>query len=156
MALKRPKIYNKKIYKKIPLFTEALNGKKQKYVYIMFSESIMMTTKKNGKFDFALNLQQIMLKKTKYHLEDYYWTNPTTVKVLEEVLPDIKETTEILLELQKKYGLRRNNKEISTLMERTTFISDSGYFSDHNLEISDKIYNKYLNNAQSYCTTKKQ
>lgn len=61
MALKRPEIYNKRVYKKIPLFTEALNGRKQKYVSIMFPESIMMRTKK-GKFDFALNLQQIMLK----------------------------------------------------------------------------------------------
>ena len=31
---------------------------------------------------------------------------PNDSKVLEEVLIDIKETTEILLELQKKYGLR--------------------------------------------------
>ena len=61
MALKRPDIYNKRIYKKIPLFTEALKGRKQNYVSIMFPESIMMRTKK-GKFDFALNLQQIMLK----------------------------------------------------------------------------------------------
>lgn len=45
---------------------------------------------------------------------------------------------EILLELQKKYGLRRNFKEISTIMEKATFILDSGYFSDHNLEITDK------------------
>ena len=61
IALKRPDIYNKRIYKKIPLFTEALKGRKQDYVSIMFPESIMMRTKK-GKFDFALNLQQIMLK----------------------------------------------------------------------------------------------
>ena len=61
MALERPDIYNKRIYKKIPLFTEALIGRKQNYVSIMFPESIMMRTKK-GKFDFALNLQQIMLK----------------------------------------------------------------------------------------------
>lgn len=61
MALKRPDIYNKRIYKKIPLFTEALMGRKEDYVSIMFPESVMMRTKK-GKFDFALNLQQIMLK----------------------------------------------------------------------------------------------
>ena len=136
MALKRPEIYNKRIYKKIPLFTEALKGRKQKYVSIMFSESIMMRTKK-GKFDFALNLQQIMLK-NKISFSGLLLDKPNDSKVLEEVLLDIKETTEILLELQKKYGLRRNYKEINALMERATFILDSGYFSDHNLEIADK------------------
>lgn len=136
MALKRPEIYNKRIYKKIPLFTEALMGRKQNYVSIMFPESIMMRTKK-GKFDFALNLQQIMLK-NKISFGGLLLDKPNDSKVLEEVLLDIKETTEILLELQKKYGLRRNYKEISTLMERATFILDSGYFSDHNLEIADK------------------
>lgn len=103
----------------------------------MFPESIMMRTKKKGKFDFALNLQQIMLK-NKISFEGLLLDKFNDSKVLEEVLLDIKETTEILLDLQKKYGLRRNYTQISTLMERTTFILDSGYFSDHNLEISDK------------------
>ena len=136
MALKRPDIYNKRIYKKIPLFTEVLMGRKQDYVSIMFPESIMMRTKK-GKFDFALNLQQIMFK-NKISFGGLLLDKPNDSKVLEEVLLDIKETIEILLELQKKYGIRRNYKEISTLMERTTFILDSGYFSDYNLEIADK------------------
>ena len=48
MALKRPDIYNKRIYKKIPLFTEALKRRKQNYVSIMFPESIMMKTKKKA------------------------------------------------------------------------------------------------------------
>ena len=136
MALKRPEIYNKRIYKKIPLFIEALKGRKQKYVSIMFPESIMMRTKK-GKFDFALNLQQIMLK-NKIVFGGLLMDKPNDSKVLEEALLEIKETTDILLELQKKYGLRRNYTEIRKLMGRTTFILDSGYFSDHNLEIADK------------------
>ena len=136
MALKRPEIYNKRIYKKMPLFIEALSGRKQNYVSIMFPESIMMRTKK-GKFDFALNLQQIMLK-NKISFGGLLLDKPNDSKVLEEVLLDIKETMEILLELQKKYGLRRNYKEINTIMEKATFILDSGYFSDHNLEITDK------------------
>ena len=126
MALKRPEIYNKRIYKKIPLFTKALNGRKQKYVSIMFPDSIMMRTKK-GKFDFALNLQQIMLK-NKISFGGLLLDKPNDSKVLEEVLIDIKETTEILLELQKKYGLRRNYNEISTLMEKATFIFRFGLF----------------------------
>ena len=136
MALKRPDIYNKRIYKKIPLFTEALLGRKQDYVSIMFPESIMMRTKK-GKFDFALNLQQIMLK-NKIVFGGVLLDKPNDSKVLEEVLLDIQETIEILVDLQKKYGLRRNYDEIKGLLERTTFILDSGYFSDHNLEIADK------------------
>lgn len=136
MALKRPDIYNKRIYKKIPLFTEALNGRKQNYVSIMFPESIMMRTKK-GKFDFALNLQQIMLK-NKIVFSGLLLDKPNDSRVLEDVLIDIKETIEILINLQKEYGIRRNYSEINTLMKRTTFILDSGYFSDHNLEISDK------------------
>ena len=136
MALKRPEIYNKRIYKKIPLFTEALNGRKQKYVSIMFPESIMMGTKK-GKFDFALNLQQIMLK-NKIVFSGVLLEKPNDSKVLEDVLLNIKETIEILVNLQKEYGIRRNYTEINSLMEGTTFILDSGYFSDYNLEISDK------------------
>lgn len=136
MALKRPDIYNKRIYKKIPLFTEALKRRKQNYVSIMFPESIMMKTKK-GKFDFALNLQQIMLK-NKIIFNGVLLDKPNDSKVLEEILIDIQETIEILVDLQKKYGLRRNYKEINSLLERTTFILDSGYFSDHNLEITDK------------------
>ena len=69
---------------------------------------------------------------------DSYWINPNDSRVLEEVLIDIQETIEILVDLQKKYGIRRNYKEINSLLERTTFILDSGYFSDHNLEIADK------------------
>ena len=136
IALKRPDIYNKRIYKKIPLFTEALKGRKQDYVSIMFPESIMMRTKK-GKFDFALNLQQIMLK-NKIIFGGLLLDKPNDSRVLEEVLIDIQETIEILVDLQKKYGIRRNYKEINSLLERTTFILDSGYFSDHNLEIADK------------------
>ena len=136
MALKRPDIYNKRIYKKIPLFTEVLKRRKQNYVSIMFPESIMMKTKK-GKFDFALNLQQIMLK-NKIIFNGVLLDKPNDSKVLEEILIDMQETIEILVDLQKKYGLRRNYKEINSLLERTTFILDSGYFSDHNLEITDK------------------
>lgn len=102
----------------------------------MFPESIMMRTKK-GKFDFALNLQQIMLK-NKIIFSGLLLDKPNDSRVLEDVIVDIKETIEILVNLQKEYGLRRNYKEINKLMERTTFILDSGYFSDHNLEISDK------------------
>ena len=69
---------------------------------------------------------------------DSYWINPNDSRVLEEVLIDIQETIEILVDLQKKCGIRRNYKEINSLLERTTFILDSGYFSDHNLEIADK------------------
>ena len=136
MALKRPDIYNKRIYKKIPLFIDALKGRNQDYVSIMFPESIMMRTKR-GKFDFALNLQQIMLK-NKIIFGGLLLDKPNDSRVLEEVLIDIQETIEILVDLQKKYGIRRNYKEINSLLERTTFILDSGYFSDHNLEIADK------------------
>ena len=136
LALKRPEIYNKRIYKKIPLFTEALMGRKQNYVSIMFPDSIMMRTKK-GKFDFALNLQQMMLK-NKIVFGGLLSDKPNDSRVLEEVILDIKETIEILIDLQKEYGLRRNYKEINSLLEKTTFILDSGYFSDYNLEIADK------------------
>ena len=89
MALERPDIYNKRIYKKIPLFTEALMGRKQNYVSIMFPESIMMRTKK-GKFDFALNLQQIMLKNNDIiafwkGFQRYYSTKKFTYKELLQV-----------------------------------------------------------------------
>ena len=136
MALKRPDIYNKRIYKKIPLFLDALSERKQDYVSIMVPDSVMMRTKK-GKFDFALNLQQIMLN-NKIIFSGLLLDKPNDSKVLEEVLLDIQETIRILIDLQKEYGLRRNYKEINELMERTTFILDSGYFSDHNLEIADK------------------
>ena len=62
MALKRPEIYNKRIYKKMPLFIEDLSGRKQNYVSIMFPESIMMRTKKR-KIRFCTKLTTNHVKK---------------------------------------------------------------------------------------------
>lgn len=136
MALKRPELYSKRIYRKLPIFIDALANRKQDYVPIMFPDATTMKTKK-GKFDAGLNLQQIMLK-NKIVFSGVLTSKPNDSRVLEEVLIDLIETVQILLELQKKYGIRRNYEQISKLLETAIFVLDSGYFSDYNLEISDK------------------
>ena len=69
----------------------------------------MMRTKK-GKFDFALNLQEIMLK-NKIIFSGVLLDKPNDSKVLEDVILDIKETIEILVKLQKNMALEETTRK---------------------------------------------
>jgi len=64
---------------------------------------------------------------------------PNDFLVLEEVIEDFKETLQILLELVKKYGERKNYKEIEKIIETAIFSFDAGYGSDESIEKAHEI-----------------
>lgn len=102
------------------------------YVCVMFPEARFMKTKR-GRFEFALLLQQSMLKNG-IVLPGLLQSKPNDEKALEEIIEDLKETFTILEQLQKYYGERKNYKEIHNALELTIMVLDSGYFTDANLE----------------------
>ena len=129
-------IYNKNIYKNIKLFESIMDERNLNYVSIVFPESVMMKTKKGG-FDFAFNLQEIMID-NKIILMGLLLDKPNDHYSLEEIIQEIKENTKILIELQEKYGQRNNYKEIQQIIEKALYICDSGYFTTENIETADK------------------
>ena len=81
---------------------------------------------------------------------------PDDSKALEKLLPELKKNFEMLVELQKKYGTRRNYTELENLLKQVMIICDSGYDSEANVIfiheneirslIMPKITSKYINN----------
>ena len=130
------KIYNKNVYNKIPEFEQIMEEKDIDYVSITFPRSVMMKTKK-GRFDFAFNLQ-IAMNENDIILSGLLTDEPNDKKVLPDVIEELKENFKILIELQEKYGQRRNYKELQHMLDNATYICDSGYFTDENLEYMDK------------------
>lgn len=135
-------LFNKNIYKNIPVFEQIMRERNIKYVSIAFPESVMMKTKKGG-FDFAFNLQEVMTD-NKIILTGLLLDKPNDHYSLEEIIREIKEDIQIILELQEKYGERKNFKQIQATIEKALFICDSGYFTTENIESADKHGMKFL------------
>ena len=130
------RIYNKNVYRKIPEFEVYLNEKDIDYVSITFPAATMMKTKK-GKFDFAFNLQEVITENDVL-IGGALLDHPNDTKALGDVMKELEINLEILLEMQEKYGERRNYKEIKRMFENAIYICDSGYFTEENLEYMDK------------------
>jgi len=133
LALKRIELYNIRMYKKRSKFEKLLLERDTKYVCITFPSAVMMKTKK-GEYNFALNLQQWM---TDNHIiiNGSLIEQPNDHYAIKYLLNDLKETFEILIEMQREFGERRNYKEIQRRIDEMIIIADSGYFSDENLYI---------------------
>ena len=81
---------------------------------------------------------------------------PDDSKALEKLFPELKKNFKMLLELQKKYGIRRNYKELQNMLKQAMIICDSGYDSEANIVfisnnelkslIMPKIISRYINN----------
>lgn len=95
-----------------------------------------MKTKK-GRFDFAFNLQEIITENDVV-ITGLLVAQPNDFKVLSKVIAELETNFRILIELQKKYGEKRNYKEIERMIQNAKIICDSGYFTDENLEYMDK------------------
>lgn len=130
--LKNYSLYRKNAYRKYDLFEKYLNEDPDGYVCVMFPEARFMKTKR-GRFEFALLVQQCMLKNG-IVLPGLLQREPNDGKALNNIILDLKETFTIMEKLQKYYGERRNYKEIRNALEVTIMILDSGYFTDDNLE----------------------
>ena len=142
MIFNNLKIYNKIFIKKYLNLKKIMEEKDIDYVSIIFPRSVMMKTKK-GRYDFAFNLQLVM-SENDIILSGLLTDKPNDKKVLPDIMEELKENFTILLELQEKYGERRNYKEIKHMLENAKYLCDSGYFTDTNLEYMNKYGYKCL------------
>ena len=138
--LKHYGLYRKSAYRKYNLFKKYLDEDPEGYVCVMFPEARFMKTKK-GRFEFALLVQQSMLRKG-IVLPGLLQSEPNDGKSLENIIMDLKETFDLMEHLQKHYGERKNYNEIRNALELAIMILDSGYFTDDNLEAA---YNHNIN-----------
>ena len=130
--LKNFKLYDKRVYKKLDEMEQYLADDPESYICIMFPESKFMKTKR-GKFDFALLVQETMMKNG-IILNSLVQSEPNDNKALEEIIEDLEDTFKILLDLQMMYGDRDNYKEIYDALKYAIHVLDSGYFTNENLE----------------------
>ena len=92
--LKNFRIYDKKVYRKYNEFKKYLDDDPDGYVCVMFPDARFMKTKK-GRFEFALLIQQAMLKNG-IILTGLVQSKPNDNTVLKEIIDDLKETLIIL------------------------------------------------------------
>ena len=130
--LKNFKLHDRRVYDKLEEIEEYLEKDPESYVCIMFPESKFMKTKR-GKFEFALLVQETMLKNG-IILNSLVQSEANDSKALEEIITDLEDTFKILLELQMMYGERENYKEIYDALKFAIHVLDSGYFTNENLE----------------------
>ena len=132
VILRNFKLYDKRVYVKLEEIEQYLADDPESYVCIMFPESKFMKTKR-GKFDFALLVQETMLKNG-IICNSLLQSEPNDSKALEEIILDLEDTFKILLDLQIMYGERENYMEIYNALKLAIHVLDSGYFTDENLE----------------------
>lgn len=133
IALKRPQIYTYSNYERLGRIQNALDETGAKSVSISFPEGVVMKTKR-GKFDVGFNLQMLMLS-NHFVLAGYLLREPNDENVMDFILKQLKEDIKIFINLMKKYGEYNDNiDELENLLDKVTFICDSGYFTDSNIE----------------------
>lgn len=142
LALKRVELYNIRIYKRRKEFEQVLLERETKYVCITFPSAVMMKTKK-GEYNYALNLQEWM---TENHIiiNGSLIDKPNDHYSIKYLLNDLKETFEILIEMQREFGERRNYREIQKRIDEMIVIADSGYFSDENMYALEQEKIRYI------------
>ena len=96
----------------------------------------MMPSKK-GRQDFAFNVHEIMTD-NKIALTPFLSDLPNDKHCLEDIILELKSNISILVELQRKYGSRRNYKEIENILENTVVVCDSGYWEIDNIISADE------------------
>lgn len=129
-------LYNKDIWDKIPQLERIMEERDLKVISITFPESVMMRTKK-GQTDFAFNIHEIMTE-DKIVFSPILSNLPNDKHCLEDIIQELKENIEIIVELQKMFGERRNYKELSQILDKTLMVFDSGYYEIENLKSADK------------------
>lgn len=154
MIIPRIQIYNYKMYKHIDEFEQAIKNSNKDFVCITYPNAPLIPTKK-GNWDFAKNLQ-VAVTDDNIIIGSIFINNPDDSKALPQILPELKKNFEILWELQKKYGTRKNEKEIKNMLKKAMVVCDSGYASEENITyicendirslIMPKITSIYINN----------
>ena len=154
LILPRIQIYNYKMYERLDEFEQAIENSNKDFVCITYPNAPLIPTKK-GTWDFAKNLQTAVTDDN-IIIGSVFINNPDDSKALPQILPELKKNFQILLELQKKYGTRKNYKEIKNMLEKAMLVCDSGYASEENIVyitknnirslIMPKITAIYINN----------
>ena len=154
MIIPRIQIYNYKMYKHMDEFEQAIKNSNKDFVCITYPNAPLIPTKK-GNWDFAKNLQ-VAVTDDNIIIGSIFINNPDDSKALPQILPELKKNFEILWELQKKYGTRKNEKEIKNMLKKAMLVCDSGYASEENITyicendirslIMPKITSIYINN----------
>ena len=133
IALKRPQIYTYGTYERLERIQNALDETGAKSVSIAFPKGVVFKTKR-GRFDVGFNLQMLMLS-NHFVLAGYLLREANDENVMDFILKQLKEDIEIFLGLMKKYDPENEKiEELENLFDRVTFICDSGYFTDANIE----------------------
>jgi len=154
IIIPRIQIYNYKMYKHMDEFEQAIKNSNKDFVCITYPNAPLIPTKK-GNWDFAKNLQ-VAVTDDNIIIGSIFINNPDDSKALPQILPELKKNFEILWELQKKYGTRKNEKEIKNMLKKAMVVCDSGYASEENITyicendirslIMPKITSIYINN----------
>ena len=154
IIIPRIQIYNHRLYKRIDEFEQAIENSNKDFVSITYPNAPLIPTKK-GKWDFAKNLQMAVTDNNVI-IGSIFINEPDDSKALEKLLPELKKNFEMLVELQKKNGTRRNYTELENLLKQAMIICDSGYDSEANIVflykneikslIMPKITSRYINN----------
>lgn len=129
-------LFNKRNYSRIPDLKKILEEENRKTLSITFPDSVLMKTK-NGRFDFAFNIHTV-LTDNKIMLTGLVSNKANDDNCIEDLLGELIENLYLLLDLQEKYGKRKNYKEIEQALDNAIFIFDSGYFELENLKAIDK------------------
>lgn len=128
--------FNQDIFNNLPFLKRMMEEREIDKLSITFPESVMMPSKK-GRQDFAFNVHEIMTD-NKIVLTPFLSDLPNDKHCLEEIILELKSNISILLELQRKYGSRRNYKEIANILENTVVVCDSGYWEIDNIQSADE------------------
>ena len=130
-AKRRIKIHKHKVFAKRKRYEKIFEKQGDVKISIIFPESVYMKTKK-GRFDFAFNLQEVM---TKNHIVflGIMLSQPNDGKALPDVYHHMKNTLDIFLEMQAKYGERNNPNKFEREFAKIIIMADAGYFTVYNI-----------------------
>ena len=131
IIIPRIQIYNRKMYKKLDIFQEAIDNSNKDFICITYPNAPLIKTKK-GNWDFAKNLQ-MAVNDDNIILGSIFINNPDDSQALEKIMPELHKNFELLLDLVKKYGTRNNTGTITNLIQKAMIICDSGYDSEANV-----------------------
>ena len=131
LIIPRIQIYNRKMYKKLDIFQEALDKSNKDFVCITYPNAPLIKTKK-GKWDFAKNLQ-MAVSDNNIIIGSIFINDPDDSHTLEKLMPELHRNFELLAELVGKYGTRNNTSTIKNLIQQAMIICDSGYDSEDNI-----------------------
>ena len=153
----RPNLFTQEMAKKLPLFEEEFQKRNVDVLCITFPQAVKHKTKHGG-WDYGFNLQQVM-SDNNIILTTVLLQEANDFNTMDKVLPVLKKTFEKLLRMQKKYGHRRNYKEIESMLEEAILVCDAGYWSQKNIiYLSETEYKalimpssiaRYINKRQS-------